>query len=95
MRIARYLSIAPDGITKLSAGPPRLGPASIALLLNIEIPDALFRKPSLQATITVPKEAGSPAEITAQVIANMADAVKQATGLTLAISVVPQVEDQP
>lgn len=93
MKIKRFMTVREDGSTALFVRPPRLAANEISIALDVEVPDAIFRKPSLSARIVVPDGAGMPAEIGAEVIENAKAAIEQATGLRFAISLVPPEED--
>ena len=64
--------------------PPATKQGEVAIELNIELPEALFKKPSYSATIAVPEGAAS-SKISADVISNIEQLVNEATGLTLTI----------
>lgn len=67
---------------------PQISMNEIALYLDIELPDALFMRPQLQAKITIPPDT-APQTIEAQVMDNCRDAIEKATGLPVRISLVP------
>lgn len=73
---------------------PALDYNEIALKLDIELPDELFSKPRLEATIKVPKDAVSAPVIEAGVIDNVQEIIKQNTGFEVRLNMVP-VEDKP
>lgn len=89
LRVAPWLVIAADGATRLSKATPALAPNEIAMRLNLTVPRAVFRKPSLEATINLPASIGAPDKIDAAVVGNIKAAVQQATGLELSIGVKP------
>jgi hypothetical protein len=60
----------------------------IAILLSLEIPDALFTKPELIAEIKVSDEAVNQEQITAEVTDNIEEAIRSVTGLEMRVSVV-------
>lgn len=93
MKIQKWLTVSEAGKTRVTAGKPGLDWDEVSILLNIELPDALFDKPKLQADITIPEEAARPTEITATVIENVADAIRTSTGLEFHISVIKDEED--
>lgn len=74
-------------INKKQAG---LDSSEVAIFLEINLPDALFKKPRLEAKITVPDEAAASGVIDSVVSENVQEAIKQATGLTFSIDVVQQ-----
>lgn len=61
---------------------------SVVLKLNLELPDSLFQKPQLEATIVIDKNMVSQPTINADVIDNIKDVLKQQLGAELLISVV-------
>lgn len=64
---------------------PALSSNEVAFKLNLELPDALFTKPRLEATISVPESAVSAPVIEAETIDNVAEAIKKATGLDVRV----------
>lgn len=63
---------------------PQLKPGEIVVSLDIDVPESLFRKPSLTAKITIP-EAQHPPVITASVKADVAQALSDRLGLEVSI----------
>jgi hypothetical protein len=88
MKIQKWLTISYTGTTKISVNRPYMNVDEIAILLNLEIPDALFTKPKLIAQIKVPDEAVSQETISAEVTDNIEEAIKSVTGLEMRVSVV-------
>ncbi|PPQ42119.1 hypothetical protein [Rhodopseudomonas palustris] len=64
---------------------PSLDSGEVAIKVTAELPDALFRKPLLEAKITVPADKVSPAKIDASVADNITDVVRQNLGIDLQI----------
>ena len=62
------------------------------LLLEINLPDELFRKPRLEAKIDIPKETAGPDVLNSEVVENVQEAIKKATGLTFSINVIKSEE---
>ncbi len=87
-----YLVIDADGGMRLAALPPRLGWDEIVMKIAVKIPRAIFTKPSLSAEITIPADAGNPSIIEARTVADIREAVQQATGMQLSITVVDPKE---
>lgn len=89
----RYLVIGcsrpPHGPVRvrIAKRPPSLDADEIAIKMEIRLPDALFKKPHLEAKIEVPNEAAKVEAITAITADNVRDAIVEATGLELSISV--------
>ncbi len=68
---------------------PSLAAGEVAIKVSVDLPDALFTRPMLAATITVPADKVSPATIDANVTDNIVDVVRQNLGVDMKISVVP------
>lgn len=89
MTTSCYLIIASTGSLRMTATAPRLAPNEVSLKVEVKVPRALFTKPSLFARVEIPTDLGAPAIIDVKTIGNIQDAVRQATGLDLAVSVIP------
>lgn len=83
----------PKAVLRVTKTAPALDFNEIAVRLSIELPDELFSKPRLEATINVPKEAVSAPVIEAGVIDNVQDIIKQSTGFEVKLNLVA-VEDK-
>lgn len=64
---------------------PSVAPHEVAVWINVELPEALFKRPNLSATISVP-ESSAPITITPEVQENIARVVQEQLGITLQIS---------
>jgi hypothetical protein len=87
MKINKFITISSRGSCRLTASSPRLEVDEISMNLKIEIPDAIFKKPRLEASITVPDEAAATEAMKSIVYDNVEEIVNQATGLNFSISV--------
>ena len=65
---------------------------SVVLKLNLELPDALFKKPQLEASITIDNDQVSKPLINGQTIHNIQEIVSQQLGVDLSINVVEPVQ---
>ena len=90
MIIRKWLTITGRGGAKLSTYSPTIKGDEIAIRLELNIPNALFTKPRIVAQIKVSEEAVNKEVITAEVIDNIEDAIKQATDLTLNVKVLKE-----
>lgn len=88
MKTQFYLVIGKGGSVAAKKNKPSLSFDEIAIAMNLELPDALFKKPALEATVTIPAEAALPQNIEADVVANVKEAIQTSTGLEVRISVV-------
>lgn len=84
-RKSNYANDRRLGTIRVSKGKPSTGADEIALSLNLDIPDALFAKPTLEASIKVPDKGQHGPVITAEVCENIAAIIKEQTGITLNI----------
>jgi len=87
MKIKKWLTIGANKSARLSVGKPSIDWDEISILLEIELPDALFKRPRLEAKITVPDEAAVTGVIESVVADNVQIAIEQATGLSFSVSV--------
>lgn len=93
MRTQRWMTINRNGVTNIRKSKPNTSWDEVSILLDINLPDDLFKKPRLEAKITIPEEAARSEPITSEVIENVQEAIKTATGLTFSINVIKE-EDQ-
>lgn len=95
MKVKKWLTINSRGSARLTQSKPGLNWDEISILLDVNLPDALFKKPRLEATINIPEEAAGPDVLNSEVVENVQEAIKTATGLTFSINVVKEeVENQ-
>ena len=87
MKTKAWITINDRGSMRLTKGNTQTQTNEVSVRVNINIPDALFQKPRLEATITIPEEAIGPEMISSDVIHNCQDAIKETTGLDMIISV--------
>lgn len=66
----------------------------VAVQINLQLPDQLFRKPALVADLVIPEDAVQQPTITAEVTENIADAIRTATGIEVKLSVTNPDEDE-
>ena len=101
MNISSYLCIkktgskyAPRYSVRVTKTSPALDFNEIAMKLSLQIPDEIFEKPQLSASITVPKEAVSAPVIEAEIIDNVEQIIEQQTGFKVKLEVVSKDEEQ-
>lgn len=86
MKLKFYLIANSRGGIKTTKSKPDLNWNEVAISCNLELPDALFKKPSMEATIIIPDEAALPQIITAETANNIKEAIEQAAGINVRIS---------
>jgi len=76
---------------------PKLKGNQVALRLEIDLPRALFTRPTLQARMVIPDEAVPAVKISPEVTDNISRIIKESTGLTMSVNVIPfeSVEQTP
>ncbi|GAB3937358.1 hypothetical protein [Larkinella terrae] len=87
MKTSFYLVVNSNGTVRTVKNRPGLDSNEISVQVALQIPDALFRKPQLQATITIPDDSVQPIVIEPDVQNNIKDAIEQATGLEIKLTV--------
>lgn len=94
MIIQKYLIINHRGNVRLAQREPTMSGNEIALRLELELPNELFKRPTLQAYMKVPSEAVPRTKITAAITDNVQKIIKEATGLNMVVSIVEQPKDE-
>lgn len=98
MKIKRYLVVGwrprSKPSTRLTVQPPALESHEVAVQLNLEVPEELFRKPRLEASITIPAEGITPPPINAEVIDNIREIISKEIGVDLSVALVEPTNDQ-
>lgn len=95
MNLERYLIIGKKRHQKpsarLSVNLPALDSYEIAVKVSLEMPDELFEKPQLQASIKVPSDSVSAPVIEAEVVDNIQELVSKELGVDLSIKIIDEV----
>lgn len=76
------------GRIRLSHKAPALAANEIAIRFDLDLPDELFTKPTLRASIKVPKEAVSRPMIDAVVLDNIRQVLEQQLGAKIELAVI-------
>lgn len=94
MKIKPYLVINSRGSVRVVKTNPSLAFDEVAMQIHIELPDELFKKPRLEASLVVPKNAVQTPTIDVETIDNMQQAIKQHTGVEVLMWTAPSREDE-
>lgn len=92
--LTAYLVVKPDKRysaslkARLTTRTPALATDEVAIRLSVSVPDMLFRRPQLQATVTIPQNAVACSEIDATVLDNVREILSQQTGMDITVAVV-------
>lgn len=97
MRTTLYLCVKKsenrlDPSFRVTKTRPGLDHNEIAVKINLELPDALFTKPTLEAKVVVSEKAVSQPVIEADVIDNVEQIIKDQTGFNVKLAVVTEEE---
>lgn len=92
MKLDRWLTVKRSGSTRITARKPDTEHDEIAVHLLMEIPDALFWRPTIEAHVVVPREATPPLRLDAEVLQQVDDAIRSTTGLQVILSVAESEE---
>lgn len=68
---------------------PHVGPNQIAVAMAVELPDALFQRPTLSATVTINEDQVPALNFDANTQGAIEGALAAATGLEFRVSVAP------
>lgn len=83
---ACYLIVNSKGQVRVNKSKPSLDSNEVAIHLGIQLPEALFKRPLLDAKVIVGSEAVAPVEISPDVIVNTAAAIEQQTGMKVELT---------
>lgn len=91
---SRYSYGSPRASVKLVERTPSLKGNEVALHLNIDVPDEFFKRPTLRADISVPKDAVPEVTITTDMADNIEKLIKETVGLEVSVSVVEHPKEE-
>lgn len=92
MKTKFYLVVSANGKVRTAKTQPNLVWNEVSIAMNLEMPDMLFKKPSLQASIVVPNDAATPKEIALDVQEQIKEAIQERVGMEVKLTLVPQEE---
>jgi len=93
MKVRKWLTINKRGSARLTQGRPDVSWDEVSVYLEVNLPKELFEKPRLEATINIPEETANTQPISVEVIENVKEAIKTATGLTFSINVIKEEKE--
>jgi len=89
-----FLIIGRNGINGVRKSKPKLRWDEIAMKIHLDVPDELFDRPQLEATISVDPEKITPNTINPDLILNTKDLIEQAAGVKIDFKVIPMDKDE-
>jgi hypothetical protein len=75
--------------------PPALQAGEVAMAVTVRVPDAMFKRPALKATIEIPADSVSAPVIDAQVVDNIRVELARTLGVDLRVEVVEPTSKDP
>lgn len=87
MKTDFYLTVNSRGGVKTTKNRPNVDWDEVSIKMNMDIPDMLFKKPQLTASISIPDSAATPKEIDVQMQDNIQNAIESATGLNVRLTI--------
>lgn len=102
MTITKYLVISATksrygglvGKVRMVERVPTLKGNEVSLRLSLELPNAMFERPQLEAKMEVPEEAVPEITITPEVTENIQKIIKETIGLNMVVSVIEQPKEE-
>lgn len=83
-----FLTVSKNGSIKETKSPVAIGLNEVSVGCTLELPDILFKRPSIEATIKVDAKDVQPFEITADTANNVKEAIQQSTGFEVKLSII-------
>jgi len=87
MKTDFFLTINSRGGVKTTKNRPGLDFDEVAIKMTMEVPDMLFKKPQLTASIIIPESAATPKEIDVEMRDNIQDAIETVTGMEVKLTI--------
>lgn len=87
MKVKGYLVVTSNGSAKFVKKYPDLNFNEVAVGVNLELPDKLFERPVLNATITVPDNAVLPYQIPVEVMDEIEAALASVEGAEVKLTI--------
>jgi hypothetical protein len=94
MKTQFFLVVNDGGSVRTTKGRPDLKWNEIAIHLNLQLPQQLFQKPQIQASITVDESKVAPTLIDVETANNVKEAIEAATGMEVKLEVLNTHENQ-
>lgn len=88
MKLKRYLIIKRNGSTRVTKQQPSIEWDEVFMLLDMEVPDKLWDRPLLQASIKIDEKAAQPTIISAEVVSDVEKIIEERTGFEIKLTIV-------
>lgn len=87
MKIKTYLFVNSKGSVRIRKTKTSMGADEIAIQVDLTVPNQLFKKPQLQASISIPEDAVQTPVISSEVLDNIKTHMVQELGVNMTIAV--------
>lgn len=87
MKTKFFITVNNRGVVKVTKNPTYTNINEVSIGCQLELPDALFKRPQIEATILVNSKDVQPFEINAETANNVKDAIQQSTGLEVKLNI--------
>ena len=94
MKAPFYLIVNKKGSVRTTKTQPDLKWDEISIQMNLDLPDTLFKKPLLSASIVVNEKQVTPAVISPVIKNNIQDSIKQHSGVEVKLTIVDPAENK-
>lgn len=84
-RSSRRFDLKLPRVVSSRNGVPPSKPGEIPINLSVSLPESLFKEPQFTAAISVAEESVTPGTVSAEVVNNIQEIVRETTGLELTI----------
>lgn len=88
MKTRFYLTVNSTGSVKVTKSPRYTDFGEVSIGVAMELPEVLFMRPQIQASITIDAKDVQPFEINADTSNMVKDAIQQSTGLDVKLTIV-------
>ena len=88
-----YLVVSNRGAMRVVKNTPGLDWNEVAIKMNLEIPDEVFNRPQLSATVKIPDGIVKTKVVEAEIIDNIQEVIKQCEGVNINLTIVESKED--
>ncbi len=82
------------GSVRLVEKEPTLKGDELSLRLRLDVPDAFFKRPKLEASISIPVSEMQKSTITTEVAENVQEVIRAVTGLDMVVSIIEHPKEE-
>lgn len=94
MKDTAHLVISQHGIVRMTKRQPTLCQGEIGVLLAVAVPNEVFIRPRIRASISIDDDQVPPVEIDAGVLDGISENIRQGLGVEVALTVVEPEDEE-